>query len=245
MLRSDAPEFIPYSGSPIYGDAPDSDDEIVTIDGKDMIVGRYGEYAIQRNIIENKYNPGELFKKYARHTYITESTVISHILKEKPKKTDPFQITLTKLSNTIDKINNICSSKLSSDPSEYNTFWTQIKRCPCKIISFITLSGKDIDEMVNEIDLQVLYRFAQVIISYTSVYDDVGNTKLSIIPSPPVIELSREIIEFDSDEGILNNQLIEIHKSAIKNINLIEQYRDLLASVLDKSTDLLSTAFNI
>jgi hypothetical protein len=251
MLRPEAPEFIPYNGNPIYGDAPDSDDEIITIGGKDMIVGGYGEYAIQRNIIEDKYNPDNLFKKYAGCTYITESIVISRILKEKPKNTDPFQTALTKLSNTIDNINNICSSKQQLNPSKDSkiskddSFWTQIKRCPCKVISFITLSKKDIDEMVNEIDLQVLYMFARAIFSYASVYDDVENIKLSIIPFPPVIELSREIIEFNSDDGIVKDQLIKIHNSAIKNINLIERYRDLLALALDKSANLINTAFNI
>ena len=253
MLRPEAPEFIPYGGNPIYGDAPDSADETVIIGGKDMIVGGYGEYAIQRNIIENNYNPGKLFEKYAGCTYITESIVISRILKEKPKNIDPFQITLTKLSDTIDNINNICASQQRANPSkdtiyQADSFWAQIKRCPCKVISFITLSKKDIDEMVNEIDLQVLYRFARAIISYTSVYDDAISSdiaSISIIPSPPIIELSREIIELDSDDGIAKDQFIEIHNSAIKNINLIERYRDLLASYLDKSANLLSTAFNI
>lgn len=253
MLRPDALEFIPYNGNPIYGDAPDRDDETVKIGGKDMIVGGYGEYAIQRNIIEDNYNPGTLFEKYAGHTFITESIIISRILKEKPKNNDPFQTALTTLSKTIDNINNICSAQQRANPSkdtiyQADSFWTQIKRCPCKVISFITLSKKDIDEMVNEIDLQVLYRFTRVIISYTSVYNDAilsGNTQLSIIPSPPIIELSREIIELDSDDGIVKDQLIKIHNSAIKNINLIERYRDLIASYLDKSAILISTAFNI
>ena len=109
MLSPDAAEFVPRGGSPIYGDAPDDDMQPVKIGGKDMIVGGYGEYAIQRDITKNKYNPGAIFEKYSGSTYITESIIISRILKEKPKNTDAFQTALTKLSNTIDDVNNVYS----------------------------------------------------------------------------------------------------------------------------------------
>jgi hypothetical protein len=251
MLRPDAKEFVPYNGTAVYGDAPDSDDELVIIGGNDMLVGGYGEYSINKIIIEEKYNPGKLFEKYAGHSYITESIVISHILKEKPKNIDPFWIALTKLSNTIDNINNICASakisktcESSPESSKPESFWKQIGRCPCKVISFIILSKKDIDDMVNEIDLNVLYRFARAIIAYASVYEE-GSSTLQDIPSPPIIELSSAIVEIDSDDGILKDQIIEINNSAKKNIKQIERYRDIIAGFFDKSATLLNTVFNI
>ena len=244
MLSPDAAEFVPRGGSPIYGDAPDDDMQPVKIGGKDMIVGGYGEYAIKRDITKNKYNPGAIFEKYSGSTYITESIIISRILKEKPKNTDAFQTALTKLSNTIDDVNNVCVSTKDcglSEPSPYaDSFWKQIKRCPCKVISFITLSKKDVDEMVNEIDLQVLYKFVRAIISYTSVYED---KDLPSILSPPDIKLSSTILEIDSDDATVKDQFIKMHNSAIANINLIERYRDQIASALDKSADLLNDTF--
>lgn len=232
---------------PIYGDAPDENEEIITIGGLDMMVGGYGEYAIHKKILEDKYNPGKLIEGFADKSYVTESILITSILNKKPKQIDPFNIALTKLSETIDNINKLCSKQISY--SDKQSFWKQINRCPCKVISFITLSKKDVDELINEIDVQVLHKFVRTIVIYTAIYDE-SATALSkqIIPPPPVVELSNESIELDnSDQSAesIKEQLVAMNNKAVQNIRIIERYRDLISVILDNSANLLNKAFDI
>jgi|694.fasta_scaffold05320_18 hypothetical protein len=230
----------------IYGDASDDDFDTVMIGGIEMMIGGYGEYEINRRIYENKYNPGEIFERYKKKSYISESVIITDILKNKPKKSDPFHIALKKLSNTINTIN----TKLCQIPEMTNSLWDQIGRCPCKVISFITLSKDSINDMLSEIDPRVLYKFTRSIVAYTSVYEDLSMNKhtdvYATIPEPPILELGDEIIEIDSDKSAETMETItNIHNNALDKIKIIEIYRDKIALLLDNSANLLKTVFKI
>ena len=258
-LNASSPVFVPsvmtdfihgnnedFEDGPIYGDASDDEFETVKIGGIEMMIGGYGEYEINRRIAENKYNPGEIFERYKTRSYISESVIITDILKKKPEKSDPFHIALKKLSNTINTIN----TKLCQIPEITNSLWDQIGRCPCKVISFITLSKDSINDMLSEIDPRVLYKFTRSIVAYTSVYEDLStNThinRFNTIPEPPILELSDEIIEIDSDKSSDNIETItDIHNNALNKIKIIEIYRDKIAVLLDNSANLLKTVFKI
>jgi hypothetical protein len=232
-----------YVDGAIYGDAPDENEEIIKIGGIDMMVGGYGEYAIHKTIIEEKYNPGTLIEGFADRSYVTESILITRILNKKPHQIDPFYIALTKLSETIDNINKLCSKQISYKDQ---SFWKQINRCPCKVISFITLSKKDVDELINEIDVHVLHKFVHTIVIYTSIYDEIAtgsSANKQTIPPPPVVELSTDAVELNYED--VKEQLVEMNNRALQNIKIIERYRDLISVVLDNSANLLNKAFDI
>ena len=96
----------------------------------------------------------------------------------------------------------------------------------------------------------VLYKFTRSIVAYTSVYEDLStNThinRINTIPEPPILELSDEIIEIDSDKSSDNIETItDIHNNALNKIKIIEIYRDKIAVLLDNSANLLKTVFKI
>ena len=170
---------------------------------------------------------------------------------------DPLEVALTRLANVMDTMNKkICeyddkvdadnllndaknastpSDKSLSSASNSESIWKIMKWCPCKIISFITITQDDITEMIAEFDVDALYQFTKSVVLYASVYTD---EKLKLPEKPPVVEIGTNVVNLDGTEvDKLANEVLELEKKSLSNASKIEIYRDKIAELIDTATN--------
>lgn len=172
---------------------------------------------------------------------------------------DPLEIALTKLAKALDLINKkVCDydnktdadnlfndAKNASNPSDKSLYsnpgsiWKILKWCPCKVISFITITQDDITEMIAEFDVDALYKFTKSVVLYASVYTD---EKLKLPEKPPVVEIGTDVVDLENTESAAS-EVLALEKKSLVNISKIEIYRDQIAELIDAAADsLLSLA---
>lgn len=177
----------------------------IILGGKEVVIGGWGEYEIQKRSLRSKLN-GDKYNKYYSKKYIYPQHVIDSVLGGNRHKT---------AYDTINKFISTLRTK-ESNHADFNDIWVMPALTSSRLSNFVQDDLYDIDEM-------------QKMNLFLRDYADMMNLQVPLESLSHLALVKERPVHISDNKGIM-----ELEQRMVPNINTVEHNLAILASNCDK-----------